>query len=50
MLIKAETLIHCYNLFLAGLPNVEWDILRIDAASRENLCQRQLAYCAVCLI
>lgn len=31
----------------AGLPNVEWDILRIESASRENLCQRQIAYCSV---
>ncbi|GAA5807122.1 hypothetical protein MFLAVUS_000473 [Mucor flavus] len=28
----------------AGLPNVEWDILKIDPPSRENLCQRQIAY------
>ncbi|KAL9554101.1 hypothetical protein MBANPS3_002967 [Mucor bainieri] len=30
----------------ASLPNVEWDILRIDPSARENLCQRQTAYCA----
>ncbi|KAK4509710.1 uncharacterized protein ATC70_007012 [Mucor velutinosus] len=30
----------------AGLPNVDWDILRIDPSARENLCQRQTAYCA----
>ncbi|GAN03372.1 hypothetical protein MAM1_0039c02825 [Mucor ambiguus] len=30
----------------AGLPNVEWDILKIDPSARENLCQRQTAYCA----
>ncbi|KAI8384412.1 uncharacterized protein BYT42DRAFT_562473 [Radiomyces spectabilis] len=30
----------------ANLPNVDWDILRMDAANRENLCQRQIAYCA----
>ncbi|KAG2211512.1 hypothetical protein INT46_008641 [Mucor plumbeus] len=34
------------NIHLAGLPNVEWDILKIDPSARENLCQRQTAYCA----
>ncbi|KAI8878896.1 hypothetical protein K501DRAFT_126405, partial [Backusella circina FSU 941] len=29
-----------------GLPDVNWDILRIDPPSRENLCQRQVAYCS----
>lgn len=35
---------------IAGLPNVEWDILRIDPSARENLCQRQTAYCAVSIL
>ncbi|KAI9253721.1 hypothetical protein EDC94DRAFT_619565 [Helicostylum pulchrum] len=30
----------------AGLPNVEWDILKIEPSSRDNLCQRQIAYCS----
>ncbi|KAI9470892.1 MAG: hypothetical protein EXX96DRAFT_371855 [Benjaminiella poitrasii] len=29
----------------ADLPFVGWTILRIDPSSRENLCQRQIAYC-----
>ncbi|KAI7899940.1 uncharacterized protein BX663DRAFT_519047 [Cokeromyces recurvatus] len=29
----------------ANLPHVGWTILRIDPSSRENLCQRQIAYC-----
>ncbi|CAO3648319.1 unnamed protein product [Mucor hiemalis] len=30
----------------AGLPTVQWDILRMEPNARENLCQRQTAYCA----
>ncbi|KAL0087180.1 hypothetical protein F4703DRAFT_1850910, partial [Phycomyces blakesleeanus] len=33
-----------------GLPAINWDILQMDPATRENLCQRQTAYCAVSML